>query len=194
MSFQQPQYEYTLLQKQNIKMFKIPPASSPGGHLLASWKETVWTGNVRVIGVGEKCIARFVNFDGSEYAKAVIADNFRDSVQKTVDSSRGYAIKLTSDDGRSMWVGLGFHDRNDGFDFFAAFEDFQKKREMERNPHLFKATQHRHIDYSLQPGQLIHLNIGGEYGTVAKTKPTDSLWDNPFEAHSKNPFKSSDFE
>ena len=79
-------------------------------------------------------------------------------------------------------------------DFFAAFEDFQKKREMERNPHLFKTNQHRHIDYSLQPGQLIHLNIGGDSTNAAKPKATDSLWENPFEANSKNPFMSSDIE
>ena len=183
------QYEYTLLQKQNIKMFKIPPASNPSGHLLGSWKENVWTGNIRIIGVGENCIAKFMNFDGTEYAKALIADNFRDSVQKTVDSSRGYAIKLTSDDGRNMWVGLGFHDRNDGFDFYAAFEDFQKNREMERNPHLFTNAVRKQKDYSLPPGQLIYVNVGGETAVNTQTKPTDSMWENPFEQKkSSNPF------
>lgn len=121
-----------------------------------------------------------MTFEGVEYAKATIAENFKDSVQKVVDSSRGYAIRLTSDDGRNMWVGMGFHDRNDAFDFYAAFEDFQKKREMERNPHLFKNVNKKQIDFSLKPGQLINLNIGG--GTTG-TQPTvsDTLWENPFD-------------
>lgn len=104
---------------------------------------------------------KFINFDGNEYAKAIIADNFKDSIQKVVDSSRGYAVKLTSEDGRAMWVGVGFHDRNDAFDFFTAFEDFNRKREMERNPHLFKNQNRPKIDCSMQKGQLIVLDIGG---------------------------------
>lgn len=130
--------------------------------------------------MGETCLVRFLNFDNQEYAKALIAENFRDSVQKVVDSSRGYAIKLTSDDGRSMWVGIGFHDRNDAFDFFAAFEDFQKKREMERNPHLFKNINSKKIDFSLKPGQVIALNIGAT-GAGEQQVVTDTMWDNPFE-------------
>lgn len=121
-----------------------------------------------------------MTFEGPEYAKATITENFKDVVQKVVDSSRGYAIKLSSDDGRSMWVGIGFHDRNDAFDFYAAFEDFQKKREMERNPHLFKNLNKKQIDFSLKPGQVINLNIGA--GTVG-TQPTGSeiAWENPFD-------------
>jgi Protein of unknown function (DUF1681) len=121
-----------------------------------------------------------MTFEGPEYAKATITENFKDVVQKVVDSSRGYAIKLSSDDGRSMWVGIGFHDRNDAFDFYAAFEDFQKKREMERNPHLFKNLNKKQIDFSLKPGQVINLNIGA--GTVA-TQSTGSeiAWENPFD-------------
>lgn len=123
---------------------------------------------------------KFITFDGQEYAKAILSDNFKDSVQKVVDSSRGYAIKLTSDDGRSMWVGIGFHDRNDAFDFYAAFEDFQRKREMERNPHLFKNQNRQVKNFRLEPGQNIVLNIGEE-ATNQVTNPTDALWDNPFE-------------
>jgi hypothetical protein len=161
-------------------MFKIPPMSNPSGHLFGSWKENIWTGNIKITAVGETCTVKFITFEGQEYAKAIIADNFKDSVQKVVDSSRGYAIKLTSDDGRSMWVGIGFHDRNDAFDFYAAFEDFQKKREMERNPHLFKNQNKQSIDFRLGPGQNIMLNIGAE-GTNQVTNPTDSLWENPFD-------------
>ena len=33
-----------------------------------------------------------------------------------------------------MWVGLGFHDRNDAFDFQVCFQDFKDRREQEKNP------------------------------------------------------------
>lgn len=126
-----------------------------------------------------------MSFEGQEYAKAIMADNFKDSVQKVIDSSRGYAIKLTSDDGRSMWVGIGFHDRNDAFDFYAAFEDFQKKREMDRNPHLFKNQNRQVKNFRLQPGQNIVLNFGAD-ATGGNTATSDPLWENPFEKKTKN--------
>jgi hypothetical protein len=125
-----------------------------------------------------------MSFEGQEYAKSVIADNFKDSIQKVIDSSRAYAIKLTSDDGRSMWVGIGFHDRNDAFDFFVAFEDFQKKREMERNPHLFKNQNKQVKNFRLQPGQNIVLNIGAE-GTTTEPGTSDLMWENPFDKKAK---------
>jgi hypothetical protein len=174
----QPQYEYTLLQKQNIRMFKIPPMSNPAGHTFASWKENIWTGHVKVTAVGENCTVKFMNFDGTEYARAKIADNFKDSVQKVVDSSRGYAVRLTSEDGRSMWVGIGFHDRNDAFDFYVSFEDFQKKREMERNPHLFKPQQRKQLNLGLSPGQVINIGMGNDV-QVTTSQPTQ--WDNYFD-------------
>lgn len=142
------------------------------------------SGNLKITAVGETCVVHFMTFENQEYAKAVIADNFKDSVQKVVDSSRGYAIKLTSDDGRSMWVGIGFHDRNDAFDFYAAFEDFQKKREMERNPHLFKNMNKQSIDFRLQPGQIININLAAD-GKPETTNHQDALWDNPFEKKTK---------
>lgn len=142
------------------------------------------SGNLKITAVGETCVVRFMSFEGQEYAKATIAENFKDSVQKVIDSSRGYAIKLTSDDGRSMWVGIGFHDRNDAFDFYAAFEDFQKKREMDRNPHLFKNQNKQSKNYRLQPGQNIVLNIGADSTTGGISNP-DLMWENPFDKKTK---------
>jgi Protein of unknown function (DUF1681) len=92
------------------------------------------------------------NYDETLYAKAKIAEDFTDSVQKPVDSSRGYALRLTSDDGRTMWVGLKFHDRNEAFDFYEAFIMNQNNKEKEQ---MAKLSSNEHVDmtaFRLQPG------------------------------------------
>jgi len=68
------------------------------------------------------------------YAKAKVPENFKSSVEKCVDSSRGYALKLTHDDGRFAWTGLVFHDRNAAFDFYACFEEYLKRKTKNSKP------------------------------------------------------------
>lgn len=173
-------------------MYKIPPMSNASGYLLGQWKELIWngktlshSGSLKTITVGQVCTTKFLNADGTEFARAIIAENIADSVQKCVDSSRGYAIKLTAADGRAMWVGLGFHDRNDAFDFYDSYKEYSKKLEMERNPHLFKETRKDTIDFSLKPGQVIVMNINEN--AQSQQSGGDALaWDNPFDKGSKS--------
>ena len=151
-------------------------------------------GNFRVIAVGENCTVKFINYDGTEYAKARIASNYKESIEKTIDSSRGYAVRLTADDGRQMWVGLRFHDRNDAFDFNAAFEDFERKRNMEKNPHLFKNQNRPQVDFSLKPGQMINIQLGAGDQNKAQVQTQNTggaMWDNPFEKKPQTQTSSS---
>lgn len=136
------------------------------------------SGNIRIMGEGDKIWVELMNYDETMYAKALIAENFRDSVQKAVDSSRGYALRLTNDDGRAMWVGMGFHDRNDAFDFYATFEDFDKKRDMRRNPGKYAANTIQTKDFSLKSGELLAVNLGGN-----KKSKQEDFSQNPFESN-----------
>ena len=129
----------------------------------------------------DKIWVELVNFDSTLYAKAVIAENYKESVQKAVDSSRGYGLRLTSDDGRSMWVGMGFHDRNDAFDFYASFEDYEKKRDMKRNPEKYSIKNTKAMDFSLKEGEVLDIDFG-----LKNNNNSDN--GNPF---SQNPFENS---
>ena len=86
---------------------------------------------------GQNIWVDLVNDDQTIYATAKMPEDYREGVRKASDSSRGYALRLTSDDGRTMWVGLCFHDRNHAFEFYAQFDRFHEQREMERNPGLY---------------------------------------------------------
>ena len=100
------------------------------------------------------------NYDETVFAIAKIPENFETSVEKCVDSSRGYALKLTNEDGRFVWVGLVFHDRNSAFDFFACFEEQLKRKRMSENVVEFKIDPS--LDFALKKGAKIRVNIKKE--------------------------------
>lgn len=57
----------------------------------------------------------------------------------------GFVIKLVSEDGRSAWIGLAFHDRNAAFDFYAKVcEYFEKKEKVHKE---YKVDPN--VDFSL---------------------------------------------
>lgn len=97
------------------------------------------------------------NFDESVFAVAEVPENFETSVEKCVDSSRGYALKLTHQDGRFVWVGLVFHDRNSAFDFFACFEEQLKRKKMAQNVKEIKLDPT--LDFTHKKGAKIKINL-----------------------------------
>jgi len=58
-----------------------------------------------------------------------------------------------------MWVGLGFHDRNDAFDLQCCLQDFARRREEKRNPKANLTENVPTMDFSLKEGEQISFNI-----------------------------------
>ena len=112
---------------------------------------------------------QFLNDDNSLFALSFIPDKIDTVLQKCVDSSRGYAIKIEDPKGgRSTWVGLAFRDRNDAFDFMVCFEDFQKNKSMDKNPQKYIDANEPTRDFSLRSGEKISLNIASDAPAPAK--------------------------
>lgn len=40
-------FEYTVLQKQSLILYQIPPLASAKGHYLDTWKDMIWNGKCR---------------------------------------------------------------------------------------------------------------------------------------------------
>ena len=64
-----------------------------------------------------------------------------------------------------MWVGLGFHDRNDAFDLQCCLQDFSRRREEKRNPQTIASDNMPTMDFSLHEGEKININIKNQPGT-----------------------------
>lgn len=104
---------------------------------------------------------KFFNLDGSLFAQSPVPRRFEEAVQKCVDSSRGFAIRLQNSNGKYAWVGLAFRDRNDAFDFNVCFKDFEEKVEAEKNPDKYKNEFNDSKDWSIKQGEKIKISFGG---------------------------------
>mmetsp|Transcript_6843 Transcript_6843/g.9820 ORF Transcript_6843/g.9820 Transcript_6843/m.9820 type:complete len:366 (-) Transcript_6843:33-1130(-) len=66
------------------------------------------------------------------FAVAPIRDD-ENCVERCIDSSRYFVVKIENASGRHMFIGVAFNERNDAFDFNTALQDAQKEREYEKH-------------------------------------------------------------
>lgn len=96
----------------------------------------IWEGGVRVTEKNKIIKVTFVDKTGKIFAETTLPSNPREAVVKTLDSSRGYAIRLQNPKGGFLWVGVGFRDRTDAFDFGATLQDYSDRTKMYKDADL----------------------------------------------------------
>ena len=115
--------------KRPVNVFQVPPIASAKGHKAEDWRgKQIWTGLCRVMMENSnRCKVQLINEDNTIFAQSIFNDeNYDPYVQRCFDSSRFFAILLTSDNGQKAMVGIGFPERNDSFDFISGLDDFKK--------------------------------------------------------------------
>ncbi|CEL91766.1 unnamed protein product [Vitrella brassicaformis CCMP3155] len=157
--------EYALLQKGEVFVYKIPPRPSVG-HRAEDWKNPIWQGKLQIVAKGDRCTVKLVDrSSGQLFAMCPVPENYEEAIERTVDSSRYFALRIDDGKGRHAYIGMGFEDRNDAFDFNATLNDFARRREVEREeasrPALADLPQR---DFRLQEGQKIKVEIKGVRG------------------------------
>lgn len=116
-------------------------------------------------------LVEFVNLDETVFAECIVdPENPEGSVQKTVDSTRGWAVKLASPDGRFAWVGMIFKERNHSVDFNDSFQKFRHLKQLESNPDKYADEFLPQKDFSVKAGQQINITFGG-----SAPKPAESF-------------------
>uniref|UniRef100_A0A0K0G529 NECAP-like protein CG9132 (inferred by orthology to a D. melanogaster protein) n=1 Tax=Strongyloides venezuelensis TaxID=75913 RepID=A0A0K0G529_STRVS len=156
-------YESVILVKPEVFIYRIPPLTTAHGHKAADWKLDApdWVGRMRLIVKGKKLeLCLDDKTTGELYAKAPIDSLESRAVEAVVDSSRYFIVQLRSDTGRTAFVGMGFADRSDSFDFNVALQDhfrsLQKEVEIDSTPKL---------DLGFKEGQTITVKIGNKTST-----------------------------
>ena len=150
-------------------VFKLPPRPTSGGWRGADWKDEVWQGTVKVVERGETTMVLLVDrSNGSIFAVCPIKDG---AVERTVDSSRYFVLRIENANGRHMFIGMAFNERNDAFDFNTSLEDAKREREQANEP-TPTVPDLPAKDYSIKEGEKIRINIktvgayGGECFTI----------------------------
>jgi hypothetical protein len=152
------EWERQLARCDTVRAYKIPRASQGEGLRCADWYNNwIWTGRARVLLRGS--VARVVLDDPSTgliFAEAPLED--QRSLQEVLDSACYFGLRIASGT-REAFIGIGFADRNEAWEFKAALrdakrgiQDFEASRNAYRLPILSTAT-----DYPLR-AQTIRLN------------------------------------
>uniref|UniRef100_H2MVW8 NECAP endocytosis associated 2 n=1 Tax=Oryzias latipes TaxID=8090 RepID=H2MVW8_ORYLA len=174
-------YESMLCVKPEVHVYKIPPRASNRGYRAADWKldEPAWSGRMKITAKGKKAFIKLEDRNTGElFAQAPVEEYPGTIVEAVTDSSRYFVIRIEDGNGRHAFIGLGFADRGDSFDFNVALQDHFKwvKQEgelakLEANP----STQPK-LDLSFKEGQTIKISIGQNIkkkdGGGAKARPT----------------------
>jgi len=164
-------YESTLLTKPECLVYRLPPRTTVRGYRAADWglDKPAWTGRMRVIAKGKAVSIKLEDKNtGQLFAEAPITEFPTKSIEPVSDSSRYFVLKIENQ-GRSAFIGVGFADRSDSFDFNVALQDHFKWVKNADNP-VQEAPQPA-LNLGLQAGQTIKINLSGKLGDQRREKP-----------------------
>lgn len=166
-------FEHTLLVVREVSVFKIPPRSTSGGYKCGEWLQSdkIWSGRLRVVSCKDRCEIRLEDPNsGDLFAACFVYPGQRENaVESVLDSSRYFVLKIEDGTGKHAFIGLGFTERNEAFDFNVALSDHEKyvKREIEKDAD--EASDESHIN--IHPAVNHRLKEGETIRITVKNKP-----------------------
>ncbi|XP_019852765.1 PREDICTED: NECAP-like protein CG9132 [Amphimedon queenslandica] len=177
------EYESIQLVKQEAFIYQIPPrVSTTRAVRAADWNLAApdFKGRLKIVSKKNECFIKLEDRSGELFAVCPV-DSFPGlAVEPVSDSSRYFVLRLKDPSGRHAFVGLGFQDRGDAFDFNVSlmehFKGIKRDEKIAKEETEPKLT----VDYSLKQGEKISVNIGaklklGADDPGAKDKPLIGL-------------------
>ncbi|XP_051141710.1 uncharacterized protein At1g03900 [Andrographis paniculata] len=167
-------FEHTLLVVREVAVYKIPPRPTSGGYKCGEWLQSdkIWSGRLRVVSCDTRCEIRLEDPNSGElFAACFVNPGQREAaVESVLDSSRYFVLRIEDGRGKHAFVGLGFNERNEAFDFNVALSDHEKyvKREVEKDAVSgggADGAEEGHIDihpavnHRLKEGETIRINV-----------------------------------
>eukprot|EP00026_Physarum_polycephalum_P001563 Phypoly_transcript_01565.p1 GENE.Phypoly_transcript_01565~~Phypoly_transcript_01565.p1 ORF type:complete len:546 (-),score=84.07 Phypoly_transcript_01565:1662-3230(-) len=158
-------YEQTLLILKECFVYRIGPRPNAAGYKAQDWDPTkfIWSGRLVIVEKGDKCTIKFEdpNNSGEIFALCPVDDT---AVEPVTDSSRYFVVRIQDGSGRHAFVGMGFTERNDAFDFNTTILDHLKhvKARQEQATAVQRLQSAPKVDYSLQG--TIHVELKGATG------------------------------
>ncbi|XP_054637465.1 adaptin ear-binding coat-associated protein 1 [Dunckerocampus dactyliophorus] len=172
------EYESVLCVKPEVNVYRIPPRASNRAIRAADWKLDApdWSGRMRVVARGKVAYVKLEDkMSGELFAQAPVEEYPGIAVETVSDSSRYFVLRIQDDNGRSAFIGIGFGDRGDAFDFNVALQDHFKwvKQENEFTKQAQAPDSTPKLDLGFKEGQTITLNIG-QSKKKDRTRPQSS--------------------
>ncbi|EYU41138.1 hypothetical protein ABFS82_13G035400 [Erythranthe guttata] len=170
--------ELVLFHVSECYVYMIPPRKTAASYRADEWNVNKWTweGTLKVISKGVECIIRLEDKSTGElYARAFLRDGEPHPVEAVIDSSRYFVLRVEESIGgrlRHAFIGLGFRERTEAYDFQAALHDhmkyLNKKKTAEEMEQQYQQTSS--VDYSLKDGETLVLQLKNKSGGGIKSK------------------------
>ncbi|KAF9454616.1 adaptin ear-binding coat-associated protein 1 NECAP-1 [Macrolepiota fuliginosa MF-IS2] len=167
-----------------VSVYKIPPLRANVGHRAGEWgdlADPLWKGRLRIIERSAGVVMQFEDSQTGELFAKADYDPERPSVEAVLDSSRYFVVRV-EDSGRKAYIGMGFAERTDSFDFNVALQDYTKRYKAKLHtdtaepgapsPHLPIGPKK---DYSLKEGQTFTINLPGRSGQTSSLNVSNSV-------------------
>ncbi|XP_078392882.1 adaptin ear-binding coat-associated protein 1-like [Cetorhinus maximus] len=157
--------ESVLCVKTEVKVYRIPPRASSRGHRAADWKldQADWSGRLRITTKGEMAYVKLEDrVTGELFAEAPVESYPGMAIEGVTDSSRYFVLRIQDGAGRRAFIGVGFPDREDAFDFNVALQDHFKwvRQDAEALRQEQDLPPCPKLDLGFKEGQTIQLHIG----------------------------------
>ncbi|KAF0024174.1 hypothetical protein F2P81_022976 [Scophthalmus maximus] len=171
------EYESILCVKPDVNVYRIPPRASNRAYRAADWKLDApdWSGRLRITAKGKVAFIKLEDkISGELFAQAPVNEYPGVTVETVSDSSRYFVLRIQDESGRSAFIGVGFGDRGDSFDFNVALQDHFKwvKQEDEISKSAQLGDSGPKLDLGFKEGQTITLNIGASCWSWTAATPT----------------------
>ncbi|XP_036387135.1 adaptin ear-binding coat-associated protein 2 isoform X2 [Megalops cyprinoides] len=176
-------YESVICVKPEVHVYRIPPRATNRGYRAADWKldEPAWSGRLRITSKGKMAFIKLEDkISGELFAQAPVEQYPGSVVEAVTDSSRYFVVRIEDGNGRHAFIGLGFADRGDSFDFNVALQDHFKwvRQESELAKQEADQSAAPKLDLGFKEGQTIKINIGNikkkDAPGAAKSRPMGS--------------------
>jgi len=169
--------ESVLFIVREISLYRIPPMETMEGYKAADWglANPLWKGRLRIVERESTGVTILLEDGqtGTIFARA--SYNNDQSVQPVLDSSRYFVIKVEDPaSGNRAFLGIGFTDRTESFDFNVALQDYDKRKNGPVAAEPAQASSAPKGDYSLKEGQTFSINIPGRKGAPPKPATSSS--------------------
>ncbi|KAL7746328.1 hypothetical protein RI367_008336 [Sorochytrium milnesiophthora] len=152
--------ETTLLIVREVQVYRLPPRATTRGYKAQEWEGGhVWTGRLKIVQRGAaECLIRLEDAQSGELFAQSMYRPEQNSVEPVIDSSRYFVLRV-EDKGKHAFLGIGFQERNDAFDFNVALQDHVKHTKAMNEPKK-PVDAGPKLDLGLREGQSININIG----------------------------------
>ncbi|WFD06477.1 hypothetical protein MVES1_001822 [Malassezia vespertilionis] len=161
-------------------VYRVPPRTSAGGYRASEWgdvNKSLWKGSLRIVEFSERCEIRLEDPSSEELFAAAPYDISGKAVEAVLDSSRYFVVRVESDQKQSAYIGIGFPERTEAFDFNVALQDWTRRRKSamqgptdsgpKPSPHLPAGPRQ---DFCLPEGETLNVKLPALHSSGGATQ------------------------